>query len=780
MTTYTDPFGGSTIQPSQVSYQAIALSANIVLSWPEDSSDASTDPIFARLTDVTPSGGGFSIQLPDARRVSSGYDGFFSNLGASSYTIRNAAGNTIATVAAGEVRYIYLQSNATLAGTWRSFNMGSLTSSNDAASLAGAGLEASGAQLRVSSASTLVSVDTAVGAADRAKAFVWTGGAGTLTFAAVASLTSTWCVSVTNQGSGVLTLVGTGGQLIDGAASITLNPGESCFVFSGATALYTVGRGRSILFNISLLSKAVTGGSVTLSTSEASSVAQKYSGVLTSDCTVTLPAVVQVYYVTNITTGAFTLTFRSPGVGATVVVPQGQSAVLLCDGTNVFNMSGGGAFAYSGLITRAPKTSTYQLVNADFGRLIDCTSGTFSVTTLSAAVLGAGWFCWVQNSGTGVITIDPAGAETIDGQATDTLLSGQFLRIVSDGSNFFTMDSQPRLTKLRPILGTQTGLRPAEGGDGIFGTTVSVGFNSARYAFGNGAYIAAPQGTFTNVSRSTDLATWNSAGLPLSREWFIGGSDTGFLAYCANAQDVATSTNGAAWSAATSLPFSASAQPMLPIRLGSLWVVLSGFGSTNYATSTDNGATWTARILPASPTNTAGHGLFQLNSTTLFLRTGATTAYTTTDGINWTLRTCPNSARIDAQADNSLIAFMGNNAFYQRTTDGITWTELPLRPANTNAPGLLTIGTTRFHGQNTQAAVPRFFTSHNDSQWVERIVTNGWNGVTTDALGQMSPFAAARRGVFNNRVGLAANSVDANFVSILDGDTAGTSLFIQA
>jgi hypothetical protein len=778
MTTYTDPFGGSAIQPSQVSYQAIALSANIVLSWPEDSSDASTDPIFARLTDVTPSGGGFSIQLPDARRVSSGYDGFFSNLGASSYTIRNAAGNTIATVAAGEVRYIYLQSNATLAGTWRSFNMGSLTSSNDAASLAGAGLEASGAQLRVSSASTLVSVDTAVGAADRAKAFVWTGGAGTLTFAAVATLTSTWCVSVTNQGSGVLTLTGTGGQLIDGATSITLNPGESCFVFSGATALYTVGRGRSILFNISLLSKAVTGGSVTLSTSEASSVAQKYSGVLTSDCTVTLPAVVQVYYITNITTGAFSLTFRSPGVGATVIVPQGQSAVLLCDGTNVFNMSGGGAFAYSGLITRAPKTSTYQLVNADFGRLIDCTSGTFTVSALSAAVLGAGWFCWVQNSGSGVITIDPAGAETIDGQATDTLLSGQFLRIVSDGSNFFTMDSQPRLTKLRPILGVQTGLRPAEGGDGIFGTTVSLGIVAVAFAFANNVYTAYPTGAFSSMRRSADLASWTNGTMPSSQTWIVGGATDRFLAVADGANVTATSTDGTTWSSGGTLTDVLSNR-MAPIKLGNRWVVCA-FGSATYHTSDDNGATWTSRTLPASPSNATGYGLFLLNSTTLWLRTGATAAYTSTDGVAWTLQSCPNAARIDAQSDNSLIAFIGNNAAYQRTTDGITWSELPLRVANTNAPGVLTLGTARFHGQSTQGGNPLFVTSHNDSQWVSRLVTNGWSGLSTDRLGQMSPFMAQRRGVFNNRVALSGNSVDTNFVSILDGDTAGASLFIQA
>lgn len=779
MTTYTDPFGGSTIQPSQVSYQAIALSANITLSWPADSFDSVADPVFARLTDVTPDSGGHSITLPDAREVSVGYDGFFSNLGANPFTLRDNAGGTIATVAAGEVRYIYLQSNTTAAGTWRSFNMGALTSTTDAASLAGRGLEASGTRLRVASDPYVLAADTSIVANDRAKAILWNGGAGTLTFAAVATLGSTWGASVANQGSGVLTLTGTGGQTIDGASSITLNPGESCFVFSGASSLHTVGRGRSIQFNISLLSKVVTGGSVTLTSSEASSVAQKYSGTLASDCAVTVPSVVQVYYVTNLTSGAFTLTFRTSGVGSTVVVPQGQSAVLLCDGLNVFNMSGGGAFAYTGSIIRTPRTSNYQLVAADFGRLVDCTSGSFTVSTLSAAVLGAGWFCWVQNSGSGSITIDPAGTETIDGQTTDTLLSGQFLRIVSDGTNFFTMDSQPRLTKLRPILGVQAGLRPAEGGDGIFGTTVSLGVGPANYAFANGVYAAFPSGAFTSMRRSTDLVSWTNGTMPSSQTWFVGGASDIFLAVAAAANNTCTSSDGTTWTAATALPIVLGSTPCFPIKLGSTWVVAQ-LGSTSYATSTDNGASWASRTLPASPTNSQGYGLFQLNSTTLFLRTGTTTAYTTTDGINWTLRTCPNAVRIDYQSDNSLIAYIGTNVPYQRTTDGITWTDMTLRVANTAAPGILTIGTTRFHGQNTQSGAARFFTSHNDSQWAERIVTNGWTGLSTDTLGQMSQFAAARRGAFNNRAAFSANSIDGNFVSILDGDTAGSSLFIQA
>lgn len=53
------------------------------------------------------------------------------------------------------------------------------------------------------------------------------------------------------------------------------------------------------------------------------------------------------------------------------------------------------------------------LVELDRGKRIRCT-GTFTLSVTAAATLGAGWYCWVFNAGTGVITIDPNGSETID------------------------------------------------------------------------------------------------------------------------------------------------------------------------------------------------------------------------------------------------------------------------------------------------------------------------------------------------------------------------------
>jgi hypothetical protein len=80
------------------------------------------------------------------------------------------------------------------------------------------------------------------------------------------------------------------------------------------------------------------------------------------------------------------------------------------------------------------RTSTYTIDNEDC--VVNCTSGTFTVT-LPTAVGVEGQYFIVKNSGTGVITIDGDGSETIDGNLT-FILSTQYqsITIISNGLNW--------------------------------------------------------------------------------------------------------------------------------------------------------------------------------------------------------------------------------------------------------------------------------------------------------------------------------------------------------
>jgi len=93
----------------------------------------------------------------------------------------------------------------------------------------------------------------------------------------------------------------------------------------------------------------------------------------------------------------------------------------------------------SSTITISNKTGAYTVVAGDNGTVINCTSGTFTVSLTAAATLATGFNVRIINTGTGTITIDPSGSETIDNNTTWQLSKGQGIEIVCNGTNFFTI-----------------------------------------------------------------------------------------------------------------------------------------------------------------------------------------------------------------------------------------------------------------------------------------------------------------------------------------------------
>lgn len=102
------------------------------------------------------------------------------------------------------------------------------------------------------------------------------------------------------------------------------------------------------------------------------------------------------------------------------------------------------AEAAPGSMARTAKTGAYTLVGADKGALIDC-SGTWTLGLTAAATLGAGWWCYVRNIGTGTITADPNASETIDGLTSGSILPGMTLLVICDGTALYCVKVGPRV-----------------------------------------------------------------------------------------------------------------------------------------------------------------------------------------------------------------------------------------------------------------------------------------------------------------------------------------------
>lgn len=93
------------------------------------------------------------------------------------------------------------------------------------------------------------------------------------------------------------------------------------------------------------------------------------------------------------------------------------------------------------------RTSNTILAAADNNTVVNG-SGTYTQTFTAAATLADGWGLEYRNNGTGIITLDPNSAETINGLATLNLYPGESCHIYTDGVNLFTIGLGTGLIKV--------------------------------------------------------------------------------------------------------------------------------------------------------------------------------------------------------------------------------------------------------------------------------------------------------------------------------------------
>lgn len=191
-------------------------------------------------------------------------------------------------------------------------------------------------------------------------------------------------------------------------------------------------------------------------------VADKLDITQTAAWTLTLPAANQVStgrdtLIRNLS--AFDLTIVDSAAGAIATVAAGAVKVIyLTDNSTAAGVwaeytlgtgssaADAASLAGEGLIATGTtlsqeweiKTSSvdYTVVSADrAGTLSFSDSGALTCSLPASASLGNGFFVGVTNQGSGSVTIDPSGAETVDGVSTKVLAPGESATLVADGVN---------------------------------------------------------------------------------------------------------------------------------------------------------------------------------------------------------------------------------------------------------------------------------------------------------------------------------------------------------
>lgn len=335
MTSFQQLFGGNTIKASNQSYVALAPATDVRLAWPIEQS-VTGDNVVADVISVAAGAANVSIFMPDARQASTGYSTTVVNNGALSFTIKTTTGGPIVSPAPGTAWVVLLTNNASGSGVWQTFQLGASVALAQASALAGTGLSARDGRLDQNTpVKFVVSSPYIPPYEDIASLVRWTGAVGTFELSAANTYGGGWFTHIHNSGSGTLTLDPT--STIDGASTKTLAAGVGCLLFTDGADWYTIGSTATATGTFDYTSIAIAGGgNYTLSGAELNRVAYNFTGILTADRTIIVPASIQQYWISNSTTGAFRLYVKTAGQASPgIEIVQGTRAILYCDGTNV-------------------------------------------------------------------------------------------------------------------------------------------------------------------------------------------------------------------------------------------------------------------------------------------------------------------------------------------------------------------------------------------------------------------------------------------------------------
>ncbi len=222
------------------------------------------------------------------------------------------------------------------------------------------------------------------------------------------------------------------------------------------------GAGQLLTFS----SVAVTSSAQTLTTAQVASSIIEFTGALTANTVITVPAAVAQWTVYNGTTGAFTLTIEALG-GTGVAIPASGRSVIYCDGTNVFfsvtasgsagvtsitdSASATGALTFAGAgVSQSGNTFTfaggansesyvqwaYPAVNGTYSFssptypmtlmvMSSLASGNLNVQLPTQPSAGSVLRIKQASAGSTLTILAPSGGEVIDNSTASVVLSGQ-------------------------------------------------------------------------------------------------------------------------------------------------------------------------------------------------------------------------------------------------------------------------------------------------------------------------------------------------------------------
>lgn len=177
------------------------------------------------------------------------------------------------------------------------------------------------------------------------------------------------------------------------------------------------------------LLKTVSGGTVTLTAAEETNSIFEIQGTLLSNCTIIFSNNPKHIFVDNLTTGDFTLTFKT-AAGSGITVPRGQTAILYNNGTNIEDAS---TNKQDSFISINPQIgTTYTFVLSDAGKLVTFSNAspvTVTVPSFANVTFPIGTRIDCIQDGVGKVTFAPDVGVTINSAFGNKSIFGQYVGV---------------------------------------------------------------------------------------------------------------------------------------------------------------------------------------------------------------------------------------------------------------------------------------------------------------------------------------------------------------
>ncbi|KAK46242.1 hypothetical protein BG58_11115 [Caballeronia jiangsuensis] len=162
-----------------------------------------------------------------------------------------------------------------------------------------------------------------------------------------------------------------------------------------------------------LVTVPVTSSAMTLTTAQFGNGMIIFTGALTANTTITVPATAHPFIAVNNTTGLYTLTFAMTGGSKTVTVPQSKAGSLYCDGsTGVAGASSSTSGLQFAKHTEVSANTTLDLSYA--GSIVFVKTAGVTITLPVAAAYQAGAGVAIVNYSGGAITVAVQGSDKTD------------------------------------------------------------------------------------------------------------------------------------------------------------------------------------------------------------------------------------------------------------------------------------------------------------------------------------------------------------------------------